>query len=121
MRITPRMSPARTNPLIPLVVIGAFALCAIAVSLRAQTPDTAVAPAPLAAGSTLDSLTVGQITYNQVRIRSISAQTAMIQHEGGIASLRLRDLSPDLQRRFGYNPDAAAAESEKQKAATAAA
>ncbi|ATC62630.1 hypothetical protein CMV30_00835 [Nibricoccus aquaticus] len=114
------MSPARTHPLIPLAVIGTFALCAIAVSLRAQTPDTP-APAPLVAGATLDSITVGQITYTQVRIRTISAQTAMIQHAGGIASLRLRDLSPDLQQRFGYNPDAAAAEAEKQKAAAAAA
>jgi hypothetical protein len=113
-------SPGRTHPLIPLALIGALALCAIAVSLRAQTPDTTVA-APLVTGSTLGSLTVGQITYNQVRIRTISAQTAMIQHDGGIASLRLRDLSPELQQRFGYNPDAAAAEAEKQKAIEAAA
>ena len=120
MRTISRMSPARTHPLIPLAIIGAFTLCAIAVSLRAQTPDTP-APAPLAAGATLDSITVGQITYTQVRIRTISAQTAMIQHTGGIASLRLRDLSPDLQQRFGYNPDAAAAEAEKQRAAGATA
>jgi hypothetical protein len=45
----------------------------------------------------------------------------MIQHEGGIASLRLRDLPPDLQQRFGYNPDAAAAEAETQKATRAVA
>jgi Papain family cysteine protease len=112
------MSPARTHPLIPLALIGAFALCAIAVSLRAQIPDTPAAT-PIVAGATLESLTVGKITYTQVRIRTISAQTAMIQHTGGIASLRLRDLSPDLQQRFGYKPEAAAAEAEKQKAASA--
>ena len=113
-------SPARTHPLIPLALVGAAALCAIAVSLRAQTPDTA-APAPIVTGATFDSLTVGKTTYTQVRVRTISAQTAMIQHAGGIVSLRLADLPPDLQQRFGYNPHAAAAEAEKQKAAEAAA
>jgi hypothetical protein len=113
-------SPARTHPLIPLAVIGAIALGAIAVSLRAQPPDTP-ARAPLVAGTSLDSLTVGKITYTQVRIRTVSAQTAMLQHAGGIVSLRLADLPADLQQRFGYNPQAAAAEAEKQKAAEVAA
>jgi hypothetical protein len=114
------MSPARTHPLIPLALIGAIALCAIAVSLRAQTPDTPAAT-PIVAGAALESLTVGKVTYTQVRVRTISAQTAMIQHASGITSLRLRDLSPDLQQRFGYNPEAAAAEAKKQKAVEATA
>ncbi len=84
----------------------------------AHAADTATAgTAKLVPGSTLESITSGQVTYSQVRIRTISAQTVMIQHEGGIASIRLRDLPPDLQRRFGYSPDAAAAEAEKQKIA----
>ncbi|MGC4073037.1 MAG: C1 family peptidase [Nibricoccus sp.] len=112
--------PARTHPIIPLALIGAIAVCAIAVSLRGETP-AAPPVAALSSGATLDSLTVGNVTYTQVRIRTVSAQTVMIQHEGGVASLKLKDLSPDLQSRFGYNPDAAAAEAEKQKAAAAAA
>jgi hypothetical protein len=87
----------------------------------AHASDTACAPARFVAGSTLDSLTVGKVTYTQVRIRTISAQTAIIQHAGGIASLRLRDLPPELQQRFGYSPEAAAAEAEKQKATELAA
>jgi hypothetical protein len=98
-----------------LVLFLVFTLCARAAD-NAQPAYT-----KLVVGSTLESITVGQVTYSQVRIRTISAQTAMIQHEGGIASLRLRDLTPELQQRFGYNPDAAAAEAEKQKAAAIAA
>jgi hypothetical protein len=105
---------------LPLLVVMLTALL-LAPAPCAHASDTASAPAPLVAGSTLDSLTFGKITYTQVRVRTVSAQTAMIQHAGGIASLRLRDLTPDLQQRFGYNPDAAAAEAEKQKAATTAA
>ena len=30
----------------------------------------------------------------------------MIAHDGGFASVHLRDLSPDLQRQFNYSPEA---------------
>jgi hypothetical protein len=83
----------------------------------ADSPDTT----RLAPGATLDTLTIGKTTYQQVRIRTISAQTVMIQHAGGIASLRLAELSPELQQQFGYDPAAAQSEAEKQKAAAAAA
>jgi len=110
----------KSRSLVTLVTLGSLLL--LGHIPRARASDT---PAPsadkLAVGSTRESLTVGPATYRNVRIRSVSAQTAMIQHDAGITSLRLRDLSPELQQRFGYNPDAAAAEAEKQKAAAASA
>ena len=63
-------------------------------------------PVKLTAGSKLDSLTVGATTFQNVLVRSISARTAMITYDGGMKSILLRDLSPDLQQRFGYNPEA---------------
>jgi hypothetical protein len=100
---------------------ASLAALLMAISPCARAADTAHTATKLVAGSTLESLAAGKVTYKQVRVRTISAQTAMIQHEGGIASVRLSELSPELQQRFGYNPDAAAAEAEKQKAAAFAA
>ncbi len=59
-----------------------------------------------AAGTSIDSLTVGDTTYRQVQVRSVSARTVMITHSSGMASIRLRDLSPEWQARFHYDPAA---------------
>ncbi|MBI3887042.1 MAG: C1 family peptidase [Opitutae bacterium] len=63
----------------------------------------------LAAGSHLDSLPVGATTYRDVSIRSVNARSVVITHPGGMASIRLRDLSPEWQRRFRYDPATEAA------------
>lgn len=68
-------------------------------------------------GAKLDSLTVGKTIYQGVVVRSINARTLMITHAGGMASLRLRDLSPELQLAFNYDPAAEAA-AEKSAPAT---
>lgn len=60
--------------------------------------------APYQQGSCLAELTVGTTTYHDVVIRSISARTVMFVHRDGMASVLLRDLSPELQQRFGYDP-----------------
>lgn len=54
----------------------------------------------------LESLQVGAITYHRVKVMSVNARTVMIMHSGGMASIRLRDLQPELQSRFGYDPAA---------------
>ena len=79
---------------------------------EAQAPDARIGP-----GSRLDSLTVGSTTYHAVQVRSVNAHTLVFLHTGGLASIRLRDLSPELQARFRYDPAADAA----QEAAAAAA
>lgn len=63
-------------------------------------------------GATFDTLQVGKTTYQRVQVRSINARTLVISHSGGIASIRLRDLSAEQQAAFGYDPAAdASAES----------
>lgn len=66
--------------------------------------ETALVP-----GSRLESLPVGPTTYHQVQVRSVNPRTLMITHSGGMASIRLRDLAPEWQARFHYDPVAAAA------------
>ncbi len=75
---------------------------------------------PIAPGSTLESLTVGNTTYKQVRVRSVNVRTLVITHNGGMASIRLRDLSPEWQVRFHYDPAAEAAADQAAKSAAAA-
>ncbi|MCF7689313.1 MAG: C1 family peptidase, partial [Cephaloticoccus sp.] len=65
-----------------------------------------VPPEPLKAGSVLDTLTVGEVTYRQVTVKSVSARTVLFLHREGMTSVRLRDLTPGLQTRFGYDPAA---------------
>ena len=67
-------------------------------------------------GEKLESLSVGQITYAQVQVRSYNARTLMITHVGGMASIRLRDLTPEWQARFNYDPAAEAAADAADKA-----
>ena len=70
--------------------------------------SAADAPAKLGAGATFETLQAGATTYQRVQVRSVNARTIMISHAGGIASVRLRDLSPELQAAFGYDPAAEA-------------
>ncbi|HYD82491.1 MAG TPA: hypothetical protein VEA63_00530, partial [Opitutus sp.] len=51
-------------------------------------------------------MTIGATTYRDVEIRSINARTIILTHAGGMASVRLRDLPPELQQRFNYDPAA---------------
>lgn len=74
----------------------------------------------LKAGAKLETLTAGKITYRAVVVRSVSARTVMITHAGGMASVKLRDLAPELQAAFGYDPAAESASEQALQNATAA-
>jgi hypothetical protein len=63
-------------------------------------------PAAIKTGTQPETWVVGEKTYTQVVVKSVSARSVMITHGGGMISLRLRDLSPELQARFGYDPAA---------------
>jgi hypothetical protein len=66
-------------------------------------------PVPtLGAGTTIETLQVGKTTFSQVRVKAVNARTLTFLHSGGMASVSLRDLSPEWQVRFGYNPAAEA-------------
>lgn len=60
-------------------------------------------------GDKLESLNVGPVIYTQVQVRSYNARTLMITHSKGMASIRLKDLAPEWQARFKYDPAAEAA------------
>ncbi len=70
-------------------------------------------------GSELESLTVGNQTYHGVVVRAVTARTIMITHARGMASVRLRDLTPELQAAFGYDPAAEEATDAAQQRAWA--
>lgn len=74
--------------------------------------DPAAASAPLGAGAMFETLQVGAKTYDHARVLSVNARTIIILYSGGMASIALRDLSPELRARFGYNPNAAEAADE---------
>jgi hypothetical protein len=73
--------------------------------------------APVAVGAAFETFIVGTTTYRQVRVMSVNPRTLVIRHTGGMASIRLRDLAPEWQARFGYDPKVeAAAESAEREA-----
>ena len=72
-----------------------------------QTETSAQSPS-LGVGATFPVLQVGATTYHDVRVRSVTVRSLVITHHDGLGSIRLRDLSPDLQKAFGYSPEAEA-------------
>ncbi|HVU18950.1 MAG TPA: C1 family peptidase [Candidatus Didemnitutus sp.] len=58
----------------------------------------------LGPGARIDALTIGRETFHHVVIRSLTPHTVVFLHDGGMRSVRLRDLSPDLQQRFHFDP-----------------
>lgn len=87
--------------------LGVICLVLLFFSAVLLTPLLANDATPrLVAGNKLDSLTIGATTYRNVVIRSVSARSVIITHTAGMASFLLRDLSPELQQRFGYSLDA---------------
>ena len=69
-----------------------------------------------AAQMKLDSLMIRGRSYTNVTVLNYTTTHVFFTYQGGSASVKLRDLEPDLQERFNYDP-AAAAEAEKQQAA----
>jgi cytochrome c biogenesis protein CcmG, thiol:disulfide interchange protein DsbE len=64
----------------------------------------------------LDTLVVHARTYTNVTVVTYSTTHVFFTHLGGSTCVKLRDLDPELQKRFNYDP-VAAAEAEKQQAA----
>lgn len=59
-------------------------------------------------GTHFDTLTTKKKVYQDVEVRQVTARSLTVMQAGGLVSIPLRELSPDLQARFGYS---AAAES----------
>lgn len=67
-----------------------------------------------AASFKVDYLSVGPTTYSNVTILGANVTDLYFRHSRGIANVKLKYLSPALQKQFNYDPKAAA-EAEKQQ------
>ncbi len=80
---------------------------------------TVLAEEKLGPGATIAELRAGQKIYRQVIIKTVGARTITVLHEGGMASIALRDLPENLQQDFGYSAETEAAAELKIKEAQA--
>ena len=61
------------------------------------------------------TITIDGITYSNVTWRTVTPTTVTIFHRTGIASIPLEKLPPELQKRFGYDPQQAAVYQQAQQ------
>jgi len=52
-------------------------------------------------------LQVGQHTFKNVRVTTKARRYIFIMHSGGMASIKVSDLPPDIRHKLGYEPSAA--------------
>jgi hypothetical protein len=64
-----------------------------------------------------DKITIDSVTYENVRWQKPTPSSVEIFHKSGIASIPLSKLPPELQERFGYDPQKATAYSTAEAAA----
>lgn len=64
------------------------------------------------------TLAVGATTYTNVTVLDASTTDLLIRHRDGMANVKLRELSPELQERFRYNADRADRTERAQDVAT---
>jgi peptidoglycan hydrolase CwlO-like protein len=62
---------------------------------------------------------VNGIDYHNVVITKVEADCVHITYDGGLGSVNIADLDPDIQKMLNYNPQAAAAVSRQKSAALA--
>src|ERR1700742_2234991 len=54
----------------------------------------------------LDFIKVGSVTYSNVTVFSASATDLYFTSDHGMSNVKLKFLSPDVQKKFNYNPTA---------------
>ena len=96
-----------------------------------QAEETNTPPAPTSATSNVtpssvtsnvapSTITIDGTTYEEVRWGRLTPSTVTIFHKTGVATIALAKLPPELQKRFGYDPQRAAAwQTAEQKSAAA--
>jgi hypothetical protein len=73
-----------------------------------QTAESVASPTPAPAKPLPTTITVDNIIYSNVTWRTVTPATVSIFHATGVASIPLEKLPPELQERFGYDPQKAA-------------
>ncbi|HSY19970.1 MAG TPA: thioredoxin fold domain-containing protein [Candidatus Acidoferrales bacterium] len=76
----------------------------------------ALALLPLAARADekLPALRAGSVTYSNITVTTVSATDVYFTYSGGMGNAKLKDLSPDLQQHYKYDPSKAKAAEQKQ-------
>ena len=67
----------------------------------------------------LPMLKVGSNVYSNVTVTTVTTTDIYFTHAGGMGNLKLKQLSPELQKHFGYDPKQAGEVEQKQAAANA--
>jgi len=78
--------------------------------------NLAVASSVALADETLSALKAGDQTYSNLTVFKVTATDIYFTSDKGLGNVKLKDLDPELQRHFNYNPTNAAAVEKKQKA-----
>ena len=69
----------------------------------------------------LDTLTVGNDIYTNVNVTRVSATDIYFTHSRGMANTKLKNLTPEMQKHFGFNSAKAAVVEQARHPATASA
>lgn len=59
--------------------------------------------------------TVGGKDFHNVKVDQVESDRVHISYDGGVGTVALADLSPELQKKFGYDPNKADAESKQRE------
>jgi hypothetical protein len=66
------------------------------------------------ADETIPVLKAGSETYSNVTVTSVSATDVYFISSGGMGNVKLKDLSPEMQKHFNFDPVIAKAVEQKQ-------
>ena len=89
-------------------------LASAALAEETNTPAPAsvtnnAAPSAVTSNALPDTITIDGTTYENVRWERATISTVTIFHKTGVATIPLTMLPPELQKRFGYDPQKVAA------------
>lgn len=87
--------------------------------LLAIVTASALALSAAAFDESFPTLQVGGVTYRNVTVTAVTATDIYFSYDGGMGNAKLRNLSPDLQQHFHYDPEKAAALEAQQARANA--
>ena len=77
-------------------------------SIASTVASNEAIPAKVESNAAPTSVTIDGVTYEDVRWGRLTPATVTIYHSTGIATVPLASLPPDLQQKFGYDPQKAA-------------
>jgi hypothetical protein len=101
-------------------IIPSLVAIMLAVQLTHADPtSTNAIPISSETPTKAEDWTVNGKTYHNVTVSKVDPDKVHIMYDGGIGSVNLADLPPDLQKKFNYDPSAAkaAASAEAQRQA----